>query len=778
MEDKYSRMKKYRGIIGVLVIALWLVGCGRPSATPSPTVDTTIPTVESNNADTISIKGTVVPARSVTLSAISGGTVAAVPVSEGERVSSGTVLVRLDTTDVDLSVQQAQAALAAAQAQLALTEAGVRPEQIAVLQAQADAAAAGVAQAAAQRDEQNAGGSAADVLDAQAAMMQAELDHKQANETHDDMMKCYTVNLPDGSSRNVCPTLGTYEEITRAQMEAAYAAMQAARAQYDAAQALPPLESSTAQAAVQSAAGQSDAVQAQLDQADAGSSAESLALAQSNVAGAQAGVAQAQGALDYTVFKAPFDGTVTDVTVKPGDTAAAGDLLVTVATLDHLQIKTTDLTELDVVNMAVGQNVMVVMDAMPDQPIQGVVSRIDPQGNDYLGDVIFTALIDVDAPTWLRWGMTAEIGIDQGAGNGDITAALQAEAPANNAPASTPIIADGTMEPEHWSALSLLAGGRVAGVARTTGDVVKKGDVLVKLDSTAAELNVQAAAAAVATAKARLAVIQADPQPAYIDGAQAKVRAAQGDLQQAIDLRDQLQSGADNQTAGLQAQLEEAKSAYQQAVISAGNTDDQDVLKQISLLNIRTQAAQDRLSASQESLAAQLRGVNAGILAAQARVTAAKAELALLTAPPTDGEVAAAQAEVARAEAALAAAQVALDRTQLRAPFDGTVTQMNVEAGQSVAPGQPLVVIAALDRLQVVTLNLTELDVAKLSVGQSVRVTADALPDQVIDGQIVQIKGQSIDYQGDVTYPVTVALQQVPPALRWGMRVMVEIPQA
>ncbi|MFP4394405.1 MAG: efflux RND transporter periplasmic adaptor subunit, partial [Anaerolineales bacterium] len=197
--------------------------------------------------------------------------------------------------------------------------------------------------------------------------------------------------------------------------------------------------------------------------------------------------------------------------------------------------------------------------------------------------------------------------------------------------------------------------------------------------------------------------------------------------------------------------------------------------KWLQLLRLKVQAAEARVAALPAIQAAHLRAANAGVRAAEAQVEAAEAELALLEAGPTAAEVEQAEAEVRQAKADRRAAVVALARATLRAPFDGVVTQVHVEVGAHVSPEHPALVLAALDHLRLKTLDATELDVVHLAVGQEVRVTVDALPDQSFTGHITRIKQQSVDYRGDVTYPVLIELESPPPELRWGMTALVEV---
>jgi len=67
------------------------------------------------------------------------------------------------------------------------------------------------------------------------------------------------------------------------------------------------------------------------------------------------------------------------------------------------------------------------------------------------------------------------------------------------------------------------------------------------------------------------------------------------------------------------------------------------------------------------------------------------------------------------------------------------------------------------------------LDVARLSEGRPAVIKVDALPDVPLPGRVARIGLQAVDHHGDVTYPVTIELEDGAPELRWGMTAMVEI---
>jgi HlyD family secretion protein len=119
-------------------------------------------------------------------------------------------------------------------------------------------------------------------------------------------------------------------------------------------------------------------------------------------------------------------------------------------------------------------------------------------------------------------------------------------------------------------------------------------------------------------------------------------------------------------------------------------------------------------------------------------------------------------------------AEWALAQATLSAPFDGTVASLSINPGESILPGQVVLMLAGLEDLQVQTTDLSERDVDRIAVGQSAVVYVEALGLEV-DGEVVNIQPQSSTIGGDVVYQVTVQLGEHPEGIRWGMSVEVEI---
>ncbi len=91
--------------------------------------------------------------------------------------------------------------------------------------------------------------------------------------------------------------------------------------------------------------------------------------------------------------------------------ALPGRAMLTLADLSRLRAETTDLSERDVARVAAGQAVSVYVEALGTE-ITGRVASSAPQTNVVAGDVVYTAVIDLDTqPPGLRWGMRTTVGI-------------------------------------------------------------------------------------------------------------------------------------------------------------------------------------------------------------------------------------------------------------------------------------------------------------------------------------------------------------------------------
>jgi HlyD family secretion protein len=107
---------------------------------------------------------------------------------------------------------------------------------------------------------------------------------------------------------------------------------------------------------------------------------------------------------------------------------------------------------------------------------------------------------------------------------------------------------------------------------------------------------------------------------------------------------------------------------------------------------------------------------------------------------------------VGQAEAALAVAQANLAKTVLRAPFDGIVADITTELGEYITPSPPglpipPVIVLYDDASTYISAPMDEVDVAKVRVGQPVRITLDAYPNRAFPGRVTRVAPYVLDVQ-------------------------------
>jgi HlyD family secretion protein len=132
------------------------------------------------------------------------------------------------------------------------------------------------------------------------------------------------------------------------------------------------------------------------------------------------------------------------------------------------------------------------------------------------------------------------------------------------------------------------------------------------------------------------------------------------------------------------------------------------------------------------------------IRVSQAKVDSARERLSLLEAGSRDEDIAKADADVALAAASLAEARAMLEKTFVRAPIDGVILHRHRRVGESVSTQFDSPIVTLADRTRVrVRVDVDETDVARLRIGQSAYVTADAFAGRRFSGKVVRV-GQRV----------------------------------
>lgn len=249
-------------------------------------------------------------------------------------------------------------------------------------------------------------------------------------------------------------------------------------------------------------------------------------------------------------------------------------------------------------------------------------------------------------------------------------------------------------------------GGTVLEVKVSDTQAVKKGDVLLVIDPTDAQLAVAQASADLDRATRRVKSLMANDS-----NLSAQISAREADAQR-----------ASAQLAAAQADFERAKVDLQrrQALVASGSVSGDELTR-----------AKNGFDAATAQLAA-AKAAAAQVTANQRSAVAAKeANAALISHSSVDTNP-----EVLAAQARLDQTKVDLERTTLRAPLDGVVAQRRVQLGQRVQPGMPLMAVVPVNEIYV-DANFKEVQLEKVRVGQSVKLHAD-------------IYGKNVTYTGVV----------------------------
>jgi len=407
------RYRKWFIILTALLALAMLAGCSGGGTDATPTADAAAAAEQAPaSIGVVRATGEVVPATYTTLSFSTGGQVKSVMVEVGDTVEAGDVIAELDTADLDMAVLQAQAALTSAQADLEKTQAGPTPEQIQAAEQSLAAAQARITAAAARRDALSSQITDADIEAARQDVIRSYQDF-QAADGQLNVLKDFDPALCSQyfDKDQPCP-IGAWETV--------YNQAEAARLNYEAAQANlqdlldgpDPDAVAVENGRIWLASAQAQAAQARLDLLNAQPFPEAVAIAEANVEKAQADLEAAQARVTQATIVAPFGGTVTQVSVNASEFIGAAQPVVQMGDLTGLRVETTDLNEVDVARVAVGDPAVVTLDALPDVSIDGQVTRIAPKASEGSG-VNYTVIIELnDIPEAVRWGMTAFVEIE------------------------------------------------------------------------------------------------------------------------------------------------------------------------------------------------------------------------------------------------------------------------------------------------------------------------------------------------------------------------------
>ncbi len=286
--------------------------------------------------------------------------------------------------------------------------------------------------------------------------------------------------------------------------------------------------------------------------------------------------------------------------------------------------------------------------------------------------------------------------------------------------------------------------GQIKDLLVDFNSVVKRGQIIARIDPQLFEAQVNQAKADLETAHAAVLNQTATVEKARADVESARAALAQGKAQTAK---------ADAATADAKRIAERNRELFRRELVAQADRDTAD-------------ANHDQAVAQSDASRANEKALAAAIQASEAQLRVQEAALK------------SARAQVDQKKAALSQAQTNLDYTTIRAPVDGVVVSRNVDVGQTVAASlqAPILFTIAQDLTKMqVEVSVDEADIGRIRLEDRATFTVDAFPGQNFSGRVNQIRKAALVIQNVVTYTVVVAVDNPGGRLLPGMTANVKM---
>ena len=285
--------------------------------------------------------------------------------------------------------------------------------------------------------------------------------------------------------------------------------------------------------------------------------------------------------------------------------------------------------------------------------------------------------------------------------------------------------------------------GKVAAVHVQEGDKVKKGDILVQLETDDLNEQLKQAEAGLIAAEAKLSDTRNGARAQEIQGLESAVQAAKAASDQAEASFEQAKANLDYATKMYNKlrNLFDSNSSVTQEEMDQGTLDYE-----------KARTAYEQAEAMRQSAAAQ--------------ATAAQAKLDLALAGPTENTVKALQAEVDRLQAGLQLAAHNLNNATIIAPTDGIVINKTISPGEMAQAGIPLVTLVNMDQVEV-ELSVADNQIGSIKTGSPVEVKVVNVADRRFEGTISYVS--PVANANSSTFPVKVQVDNPEGLLFAGM---------
>jgi multidrug efflux pump subunit AcrA (membrane-fusion protein) len=346
------------------------------------------------------------------------------------------------------------------------------------------------------------------------------------------------------------------------------------------------------------------------------------------------------------------------------------------------------------------------------------------------------------------------------------------------------VTAEGSLLPSPSVELAFAQGGVIGEVLVKPGKQVAKGDALIRLigvesiqaELAAAQLEQTYAQIALQALQRSALFTAAQTEKALLDAQKAYESAANGwnlgDKDNATDIEVSIDDYVN---------AEEKYSDAREGLIDQLDKDEG---------NAKRKDAQNDFDREEKALAEAYADLLAGlavynqpltdkqirVLSTIGALEAARQDQSRLDENNLDTEViTATQSRLMAATTHVAAAEAMLKLYELQAPFDGTILSANVNSGETAYSSVPVVFLADTHTWIVETKDLAEIDIARVALGQKATVLLDAFPGEELNATVTAIEPIGKEYLGDITYKVTVTLDETDDRFMWFMTATVTI---
>jgi HlyD family secretion protein len=317
------------------------------------------------------------------------------------------------------------------------------------------------------------------------------------------------------------------------------------------------------------------------------------------------------------------------------------------------------------------------------------------------------------------------------------------------------VAASGSVAMRRRAALAFESPGTVRSVAVAVGDRVKAGQELARLDDTALRDTIRRVELDLAQAELNLETLLKPVDQREIDVAQLAIREATMAMAVARSSQELAEARAAQDRVRAQRLEADVRDAYESYV----ETLDEFGLPQAFAAGITASymEAQGNVGITQVKSEHAIQQARSQWLAAYERYESAQNQVAQLKAGADDTQIRTVNLQIDQVRLNLEQARADLDSTVLTAPFDGVISEVNVRADTATPTGLPAFTLID-DSTLYVDLTVDEIDIGQIREDQTVLITLDAYPQNLVEGVIDRVALLPDSLGGVIVYPVRVRI--------------------